>query len=565
MMLQFPVLEHVTSTNKQVMEECTSFKEGTARLINKLYYFARKNALEDKGMFTVVSMSTLVDAVGRSRHSVSRYLKVAVSEGLLVVEKVKDKHYKLRFKITPTEKLIILKNCSRKVQVAQKSEQTAQQNPYEDRINPEVLEPSLYINISKGLNRTRETFNVDLVKETTTAVAIPETEEDSNNEELLMEDCSSLKHLPGTDTPKEGKAEQITSPIPLTPTQAALELFQEFNQQLAKPLAVDTRQFAKSYSRLNRSHFGTLAEFRRYLEKVFKNPFLLGQRSMKSGDRFNLSVGFILTPQTIEAAWDNKGFFDLWLTTTYKKDQIKEQEITSLPKLTLEEAMPNATGDFDKAVKVELFNLLPEHQYRSWIHTTGFKALGIRDEEPEFTGSPAVVSYLKNYQGDALRLAFENAAKVTNCPELPSKDPTLELEAIKKAAQSDFDRAVKVELYQSIGKKAYGTWFHNENFTALSMQEGLPHFVCKDLRFIKHFNNLYPAKLQQAFAKASAGEITAVEQPQSLPEPHTLNSELTLKEAPTVPKTLVNLTAEEIAARKQYWITQLKAMASIQT
>jgi hypothetical protein len=75
-----------------------------------MYHSSLKNHKNDKGMFTVISMSTLEKLTLSSRHSVSRYLKTAQADDLLIVERVRSKSSQHRFKITPTQKLLSLSN-----------------------------------------------------------------------------------------------------------------------------------------------------------------------------------------------------------------------------------------------------------------------------------------------------------------------------------------------------------------------------------------------------------------------------------------------------------------------
>ena len=154
---------------------------------------------------------------------------------------------------------------------------------------------------------------------------------------------------------------------------------------------------------------------------------------MKSLALFLISIGFLLTPKTIEDSWHNAGFFDVWEEKQPLPDSgvphpgvldqgISYQEIRkaqgsepnyvpTIPPLSLEEVLTTAENGVDKEVKQNLYQTLGAVTYRAWIHSTGFVAkvfsAGFTDGELDFEiNSSFARDYVLTHYGQALRKAF---------------------------------------------------------------------------------------------------------------------------------------------------------------
>ena len=102
---------HVVSTNRRVSALCSSVSEGTSKLTNKICHLYKSNM--KKGVnHVLISPHILIRELDRSIDSLQRYLKEAADKGLILLEKVRDYLHKVRYKITPTKKLLEIMNTN---------------------------------------------------------------------------------------------------------------------------------------------------------------------------------------------------------------------------------------------------------------------------------------------------------------------------------------------------------------------------------------------------------------------------------------------------------------------
>jgi hypothetical protein len=397
--------EHVTSINRQVVSLCSSVKEGTSKLTNKLYYLYQQN--RRKGIYSVlVSLETLKRELNRSEDSIRRYIEEAIDTGLIIVEKIRDKFHKLRYRFFLTEKLLKIKKCgtvvrdeddqnsyktvpnfyTQKPQNAGKKSQNAVNIPPEkpQKIRPcEAFLDPLYLGISlKRLNSAREDDN-------TTSIETFETPLSTFQEEQ----------------PKESDKEALEF----------LNSIQEINNNLPKPNDINIHSILKTYRNLKKSHFGGIDKAMQYLNGFSNNPFVMGKKPTKKGDIFNATLGYILSGKTIEQYWERKGLFDVWPPKESKQSFCKNSGVLShsnsstAPAFSLAEALKKAKSFVDGAVKNQLYNLLGETKYISWIENTGFVANRINNGEIEFSvNSTFTRDYINTHFYDQLRKAFES-------------------------------------------------------------------------------------------------------------------------------------------------------------
>jgi hypothetical protein len=403
--LPFDKNDKVFSINKKVTECCNSSKEGASKLMNKLYYAHEKNKIN--GIHEIIfSLETLSEQLDRSVDSLQRYIRVNVDAELLIVEKVRDRFHKVRYKFILTEKFLNIKKCGTVAKDKPKQDCVKSvpnfytQNPQVAAKIPQVAENTLYNNIYKntGLN----------------SACAPKT----------FLPTASLEKQP-LQTEAEVIEVQTPEPKPSEFTaEAAIQAVEEIiNPSLETPLVIDKPKFRNAFAKRAKRYFGTgstgLENWRKFLEKIVNTPFMMGRKLMKDGKSFTLSVGTLLSGKIIEHSWNNKGFFEVYPPkepkqqpkTTQEKDEMgRKAKPQPLPELTLEEALNQGISDYDKRTKANLFTSFGEAKYKSWIHNTGFVAIGIKDNQPQFSiSSQFARDHILTHYGEQIKQAFVQA------------------------------------------------------------------------------------------------------------------------------------------------------------
>ena len=444
---------HVVSTNRRVSALCSSVSEGTSKLTNKICHLYKSNM--KKGVnHVLISPHILIRELDRSIDSVQRYLKEAADKGLILLEKVRDYLHKVRYKITPTKKLLEIMNlvdC-----VDQNTDKNVPnfytQNPHSAEKNTQnaetkiLCEPQkrshdshdfdpLYLSIAKntGLNYSaRETLQpvveeckqpggaVSTVVESTPAAA--PTSAPKAHQGDVIEDPGSNQNR--EEEPNavvvEQKPQTLTEPN-LTVDEfvnKSLEIVQELiGSKLDHPLEIDMGIFARTIKKRMGTHFGLgalgLSRFSDYCKTFADTPFLMGQKAMSRGNSFVSGIGTILSEKMIERFWDKSKFWQTWAPKKPTPEEIqaaedaRQLEASERQALSLEEALTTAQDSVDKEVKQKLYQALGAVTYKSWIVATGFVARGFENGEPIFDINTAFArNYLFTHHEQQLRSAF---------------------------------------------------------------------------------------------------------------------------------------------------------------
>ena len=421
--------EHVFSLNKRVKASCERNKETSAKLANILYHFHLKNLKEGGDGTFWTSNPTLGRLIGRSLCTVGRGLRENEKQGLFIIERFRCKKHQIRLRVTPTEKLLRMKGCGIEGrEISDLSPQHAKINnlckPLFSKPNRQISAPVLISEYIVQLNRAHA--------------------RKTNQENLAKNEYNCDKSIPvPTPLPPEPDIPLPSREITENPSNAFAEEALTAVKEILLPVLEHSvilveKAFKKAIGKLQRSHFGedpgmASERFRDYLTKVANNPFLTGKKAMKSLDLFLISIGFLLTPKTIEDSWHNAGFFDVWEEKQPLPDSgvphpgvldqgISYQEIRkaqgsepnyvpTIPPLSLEEVLTTAENGVDKEVKQNLYQTLGAVTYRAWIHSTGFVAkgfsAGFTDGELDFEiNSSFARDYVLTHYGQALRKAF---------------------------------------------------------------------------------------------------------------------------------------------------------------
>ena len=222
------------------------------------------------------------------------------------------------------------------------------------------------------------------------------------------------KGVKPTKTPFE-----IDSADPSPIEHQALQILEEvINPHLDQPLQINKPLFKNTLLKRMKTHFGQgktgLERFKDYCTQYTMNAFLMGKKAMKSGDRFVTSVGSILSEKMIEDSWQGRGFFYLYtpqpsrVQNAQEEDMGRRAQAIPLPPLSLEEVLTSAETPLDQQVKRALYQLLGEHTYKTWFHTTGFVARGLSKGEPVFfINSAFAKDYVLDHYGLQLKQAFQ--------------------------------------------------------------------------------------------------------------------------------------------------------------
>ncbi len=388
--------EQVVSLNKRVKNTCQKNKESSAKLANTLYHFYRKNLEEGGDGTSWTDMGTLGRLMGRSSCTVGRGLRELESQGLFLIQRVRWKNHQIKLRVVPTETFLKIKNCG---QTSHLSEQVAEINysetPQISRHDKPILPPILIRKYKIQLNNAYACQTKNL----------PKNENKSSDPVGCFPEVNDLssQDLPRTEENCSFAEEAL---------KAVKEILLPV---LDHPVILVETTFKKAVQQLQKSHFGddpvvALERFREYLTKVANNPFLTGKKAMKSSDLFLISIGFLLTPKTIEDSWHNAHFFEIWEEKSpscqiLKKDPISDS--TVLPTLSLEEALTKAETSVDKEVKESLYQTLGPVTYQAWIHSTDFVATRSPNGEMDFSINSAFArDYVLTHYGSQVRKAF---------------------------------------------------------------------------------------------------------------------------------------------------------------
>jgi hypothetical protein len=244
----------------------------------------------------------------------------------------------------------------------------------------------------------------------------------------VIEDPGSNQIREAEPTPETKSLSEVIDPEPQTLTEPnltvdefvnqSLEIVQEIiGSKLDHPLSINMGIFARTIKKRMGTHFGLgalgLSRFSDYCKTFADTPFLMGQKAMKSRDRFTVSIGSILSEKMIERFWDKSKFWQTWppKKPTPEELQVAEDarqlESSERQALSLEEALTTAQDSVDKEVKQKLYHALEAMTYKAWIVATGFVARGFENGEPLFDINTAFArDYLWTHHEQQLRSAF---------------------------------------------------------------------------------------------------------------------------------------------------------------
>ena len=198
----------------------------------------------------------------------------------------------------------------------------------------------------------------------------------------------------------------------------SLEIVQELiGSKLDHPLEIDMGIFARTIKKRMGTHFGLgalgLSRFSDYCQAFANTPFLMGQKAMKSGDRFTVKIGSILSAKRIEERWEKSKFWRVWAPKKPTPEELqaaedaRQLETSERQALSLEEALTKAQDSVDKEVKQKLYQALGAMTYKAWIVATGFVARGFENGEPLFDINTAFArDYLWTHHEQQVRSAF---------------------------------------------------------------------------------------------------------------------------------------------------------------
>ena len=229
-------------------------------------------------------------------------------------------------------------------------------------------------------------------------------------------------------TPETKSLSEVVDPEPQTLTEPnltvdefvdkAYEIVQEIiGSKLDHPLSINMGIFARTIKKRMGTHFGLgalgLSRLREYCQAFADTPFLMGQKAMKSGDRFTVSIGSILSAKRIEERWEKSKFWKTWPPKEPTPEELqaaedaRQLEASERQALSLEEALTTAQDSVDKEVKQKLYQALGTVTYRAWIVATGFVARGFENGEPIFDINSAFArDYLFTHHEQQIRNAF---------------------------------------------------------------------------------------------------------------------------------------------------------------
>lgn len=445
---------HVVSTNRRVSALCSSVSEGTSKLTNKICHLYKSNM--KKGVnHVLISPHVLAKQLNRSIDSLFLYAKEAVDKGLVVLEKIRDCFHKVRYKITPTKKLLEIMNLVGCVDqntdknvpnfyTQKPSSSVKQPNSSETKIVCEPQKAShespdfdpLYLSIAKntGLNCAcaRETLQpmVEECKQPGGAVStvVESTPPDLTTSAPKAHQGDVIED-PGSNQNREEEPNAVVveqKPQTLTEPNLTVDEFVDkayeivqgiIGSKLDHPLSINMGIFARTIKKRMGTHFGLgalgLSRFSDYCKTFADTPFLMGQKAMSRGNSFVSDIRTILSEKMIERFWDKSKFWQTWPPKEPTPEELqaaedaRQLETSERQALSLEEALTTAQDSVDKGVKQKLYQALGAMTYKAWIVATGFVARGFENGEPLFDINTAFArDYLWTHHEQQLRSAF---------------------------------------------------------------------------------------------------------------------------------------------------------------
>ncbi len=381
--------EFTFSYSEKVFNACTSVKEGTAKLIQKVCYWYSVN--KRKGIEGVlISPHVLARQMKRSVDSLSRYLKEAVRTGLILWEKVRDDLCKVRYHLTPTKKLLnLLRSLNEKPQSADDLPQSADDLPQSAE--------------TKNLCETQKTADDKPVSDTLCIKnVILNKINNSNPFQSAIEECkqptapssptssSTNTSLRGEDAIEPSLAVRIEAAEASQETQSVvaevLQYVEGLSEGLRQPFTShDLQKVPALLSGLQESHLGASREgieiFGRYCKDIAAHGYLNGHRRMPSGGYFRLNIHFLFS----------EGLFSSWMDKTeyfhsYKSSKGKEQPLAK----ESEGAKVSVDPSFDALVKLN-------ESTRDWV----------RESSLEWDGDTLIVKSPRRFASDHLKGNYE--------------------------------------------------------------------------------------------------------------------------------------------------------------
>ena len=396
--------EQVSSFNKKVKAVCQKNRETSAKLANFFYYFHKKNLKEGgNGTFTTTkkSMSLLLN---RGVDTVTDVVRELRARELFIIKECMGKRRKVTFEVTPTQKMLDLKNPPKKIKpipsVSKISPNTNTLIIPDNAPLQENFVPVVTFTSNTGLNSAYALKTFDISKKEKQQPKVEKVEEEPPK---VVNTNQSGVNFP--DQAREAMEEILLPALSNSPK-------------------IVNKAFKKALLKLQKTHFGhdpeiALERFREYLTKIANNAFLTGKKAMKNLKCFVISIGFILTASTIEASWTNTGFFNVWepKQTQSQTKELEEEEMARppkaapLPPLTLREAVEVAESDRDRQIKTRLYEALGAVTYQTWFYTTGFVAKDLHRGEPDFSIQSAFArDYILTHYADVLKEAFRKGS-----------------------------------------------------------------------------------------------------------------------------------------------------------
>ena len=173
------------------------------------------------------------------------------------------------------------------------------------------------------------------------------------------------------------------SPTVITQAEEAIKKIEaEILPKLSASVSIDKAKFYWAYVKALRGWAGTHETFMQWIEASAKNMLVMGQKAMKSGDRFKWGIGTLFSGKLFDQFWEKKGIFDVW--PPKEEDMPRKKENKPLPSLTRESVLAAAKSDLDRCVKAYLLDNLPTTTYLSWFHNNSFAVTGTRNGKIEF-------------------------------------------------------------------------------------------------------------------------------------------------------------------------------------
>lgn len=138
------------------------------------------------------------------------------------------------------------------------------------------------------------------------------------------------------------------------------------NPNLEVPIEINKAFLIKSWTKFKKSHFGTLKNFLDYLDNVVENPFLMGKKSFKNGQKFILRLGFLLKWETYSQYIEKISFFKIWPTKPKKEEIVPKEEILISQEISVH--LNHLDENLDcLSLRKEVLNKIGAESYYSWF------------------------------------------------------------------------------------------------------------------------------------------------------------------------------------------------------